>query len=46
MKLTLFVKDEYRKFVVELEEMLKHTAPGTTGSFNAGMGWVPRATRA
>ena len=27
-------------------EMLKHTAPGTTGSFNAGMGWVPRATRA
>jgi len=26
-------------------EMLKHTAPGTTGSFNAGMGWVPRATR-
>ena len=24
-------------------EMLKHTAPGTTGSFNAGMGWVPRA---
>jgi hypothetical protein len=27
-------------------EMLKHTAPGTTGSFNAGMGWVPRATSA
>jgi hypothetical protein len=26
--------------------VLKHTAPGTTGSFNAGMGWVPRATRA
>jgi hypothetical protein len=24
-------------------EMLKHTAPGTTGSYNAGMGWVPRA---
>jgi hypothetical protein len=24
-------------------EMLSHTAPGTTGSYNAGMGWVPKA---
>jgi hypothetical protein len=24
-------------------QMLSHTAPGTTGSYNTGMGWVPRA---
>jgi hypothetical protein len=27
-------------------QMASHTAPGTTGSYQQGMGWVPKATAA